>query len=65
METEMTEQERLYRFHWLSGTVQEGRGRNPADALNRLGYGGGAVRALDYYESVQLPEVMESMPEEA
>lgn len=44
MGTEMTEQERLYRFHWRCGTVQEARGRSPAHALNRLGYGGGAVQ---------------------
>jgi len=44
--------ERLYRFHWRSGEPSEGRGRDVADAFGRLGYGGGAIAALDYYEIV-------------
>jgi hypothetical protein len=46
------EVERLFRFHWRSGKPSEGRGRDVADAFSRLGYGAGAVRALDYYEIV-------------
>jgi hypothetical protein len=42
--------EKIYVFHWLSGQIDEGSGISPADALNRLGYGGGAVAALDYFE---------------
>jgi hypothetical protein len=41
-----------YRFHWRDGTTNEGEGRDAADALNRLGFGRGAVAALDYYERV-------------
>lgn len=43
-----------YRFHWLGSDrkVEEGEGTSPADALNKLGYGGGAVAALDYWEEV-------------
>lgn len=52
------EDDRLFRFHWLTkkadGTpqVDEGHGRDVADAFSRLGYGGGAMRALDYFEEV-------------
>ncbi len=42
----------LYKFHWRSGGVSEGRGETPADAMNKLGYGQGAVAALDYWELV-------------
>ena len=46
--------EKLYRFHWRSSASKpsEGRGRDVADAFSRLGYGGGAIKALDYYEVV-------------
>lgn len=43
----------LFRFHWLDGRVQELRGHGAADALNRAGYGQGAIRALDYWERVE------------
>ena len=52
----------LFRFHWLSkkadGTphINEGYGRDVADAFSRLGFGGGAIRALDYYELVEATE---------
>lgn len=42
----------LYRFHWKSGTPSEGMGATAEDAFTRLGYGAGAVAALDYYELV-------------
>lgn len=45
----------LHRFHWLpegSGKTDEGYGRDVADAFSRLGYGGGAIRALDWWEVV-------------
>lgn len=42
----------LYRFHWLDGSVSEGIGDGPCDALIKLGYGGGAIMALDYWELV-------------
>jgi hypothetical protein len=41
---------RAYVFHWRHGEPETLRGRSPADALNRAGYGRGAVAALDYYE---------------
>jgi len=42
----------LFRFHWRDGKKHEGYGRDVADAFSRLGFGGGAIRALDYYERV-------------
>ena len=41
-----------YRFHWLSGDPSEGCGKDAADALTHLGFGAGAIAALDYYETV-------------
>ena len=41
-----------YRFYWKTGETDEGEGTSPADALTHLGYGGGAVRALDYYKDI-------------
>ena len=43
----------LYRFHWRDGVIDEGRGSDPADALTKLGFGAGAIAALDYWELVQ------------
>ena len=41
-----------YRFHWRDGSKNEGYGRSVADAFTRLGYGAGAVAALDFYEEI-------------
>jgi hypothetical protein len=41
-----------FRFHWLTGEVEEAEGYDIADAFRRAGYGGGALRALDYWEEV-------------
>jgi len=41
-----------YRFHWRDGKIDEGEGFGVADAFTRLGYGYGALRALDYYEEI-------------
>lgn len=57
--------ERLFRFHWLGGRhVSTGRGVNAADALAKLGYSNGAVRALDYYEEVKEDLATESALED-
>ena len=42
-----------FRFYWLDGSVNEGDGLNVEDAFTRLGFGQGAVRALDYYEEIE------------
>jgi hypothetical protein len=49
--------DKLFRFHWrgTSRDVEDGYGRDVSDAFGRLGYGGGAMGALDYWEEVQEP----------
>jgi|BioPla2DNA2_1021312.scaffolds.fasta_scaffold391328_1 hypothetical protein len=42
-----------FRFFWLNGDIDEAYGYDVAHAFSNLGYGGGAVRALDYYEEVK------------
>lgn len=44
---------RQFRFHWLDGKTDEGYGQDAADAFTRLGYGAGAVAALDYHEEIK------------
>lgn len=41
-----------FRFHWLGGKTEVGSGRNVAEAFSSLGYGSGALPALDYFEEV-------------
>lgn len=38
-----------YTFFWLTGNREILEGTDAADALNKAGYGNGAVRALDFY----------------
>ena len=40
-------------LHWLGGKKEEVKGLDIADAFRKAGYGGGAIRALDWYEEVQ------------
>lgn len=42
-----------FRFHWRDGSTNEGPGTDAADALNRLGFGAGALPALDYWEALR------------
>ena len=49
MTTPNTTQTMNYTFYWLTGRREVLQGSDPANALNRAGYGGGAVRALDFY----------------
>lgn len=37
-------------FHWLDGKVEEQKANSVSEAFMLLGYGSGAIRALDYYE---------------
>ena len=39
-----------YKSHWKDKSTSEGEGNSAADALTHLGFGGGEVRALDYYD---------------
>jgi len=40
-----------FEFHWIDGSKELGIGTDVADAFTRLGYGHGAIGALDYYEA--------------
>lgn len=40
-------------FYWLDRESEEGEGYSVADAFTRLGYGAGALKALDYFEEVK------------
>ena len=39
----------MYTFYWLDGTREVLEGSSPEDALNKAGYGFGAIKALDFY----------------
>lgn len=41
-----------FRLHWRGGKTEEVIGPEIASAMNNAGYGGGAVRALDWYEEI-------------
>jgi hypothetical protein len=43
---------KTYKFYWLDGTVSTHRGMSPGDALNKAGFGSGALRALDHWEQI-------------
>lgn len=38
---------------WLDGKKEVIKGKDIADAFSRAGYGGGALRALDFYDSAE------------
>ena len=40
---------KTFTFYWLDGQKDVGKGHSVADAFSRLGYGGGALAALDFY----------------
>lgn len=40
---------KIYTLFWRHGKTELVEGNDPADAMNKAGYGQGAVRALDFY----------------
>jgi len=42
-----------FEFHWLDGKIEIGEGTSVSDAFSRLGYGGGAIAALDYFKEIE------------
>lgn len=46
-----------FRLHWEGGEKELVQGVNIADAFNRAGYGGGAIKALDYFEELPAPAI--------
>lgn len=43
-----------FRLHWLGGKTEIVTGRDIAEACNRAGIGNGALRALDWYEPLDM-----------
>jgi len=41
--------EQQFTFYWRDGKRTMCVGNDPADALTKVGYGAGAIRALDFY----------------
>jgi len=41
-----------FKIHWLTGSTEIIEGYDIADAFRRAGYGGGANRAVDWYEEI-------------
>lgn len=56
---------RSFVFYWLGGKSETLPGDDLADALNRAGYGRGALAALDYYETVPSKGVKRSIGKSA
>ena len=55
---------RHFRLHWKHGETQDietehtgNRMEACADAMNNAGIGGGALRALDYWEELKVPNI--------
>jgi hypothetical protein len=42
-----------FKLHWLGGDTEIVEGNTIADAFARAGYGGGAIRALDWFEPLK------------
>lgn len=43
----------FFQFFYLNGEVEIGEGKTVSEAFANLGYGGGAIRALDFYRTVE------------
>ncbi|AYP69257.1 hypothetical protein Pylas_003 [Klebsiella phage Pylas] len=41
-----------FKFYFLDGSVEQGKGTSVSDAFTKLGYGAGAIASLDYYEQL-------------
>ena len=54
---------RCYRFVWKDGSTNVGEGETPEEAFTALGFGAGAVPALDYHEELKTEEEIEKAME--
>ena len=45
---------KTFRLYWLDGKTEIVEGETIAKAFSNAGYGGGAIRALDYYKEVKI-----------
>lgn len=57
--------ERMSTFclHWRDGTTQVIHGKDIVSAINAIGYGTGALKALDYWEQMKEPTKYEAQPD--
>ncbi len=44
------ETQKTFKLHWLRGNTEIVKGDTIAEAFTLAGYGGGAIRALDWYK---------------
>jgi hypothetical protein len=47
---------KTYTLFWLTGKTEIVKGNTPEEAMTLAGYGGGAVRALDFYGNGDIRE---------
>ena len=47
---------KYYKFVWKDNTINFGCGKDAADAFTDLGFGHGALAALDYHERMSMRE---------
>ncbi len=45
--------QKQWRFHWLNGKVEVGIGDTVSEAFTQLGYGAGAMAAMDHYQELE------------
>lgn len=45
-------EEKVFKLYWLDGTTEEIKGCSISIAFMIMGYGSGALAALDYYEEI-------------
>lgn len=45
----------MFIIYWLDGKFEKVEGTSIDDAFRRAGYGGGATRAIDFYEEAESP----------
>lgn len=42
--------DKIFIIHWRGGKLEEIRGFTISEGFTRVGYGAGAIRAVDWYE---------------
>jgi hypothetical protein len=42
-----------YKLHWIDGYIEIIEGYSIGDAFRRVGYGNGALKALDWWELIK------------
>jgi len=44
---------KTFRIHWIDGKTEEMVGHSISEAFMLAGYGGGAIRAIDWWEEIK------------